>query len=118
MTGVQTCALPIFSNVAVEVSADGTDWTVVKENYTGLAGSEEQIIWFDSVKEDVRDSWIGTYDARYVRLTISQSGTTSQAGTASQAETISIKEIDICGPSGDNLEFMTTDSSQPAIGVL
>ena len=90
----------------------------MKENYTGLAGSEEQIIWFDSVKEDVRDSWIGTYDARYVRLTISQSGTTSQAGTASQAETISIKEIDICGPSGDNLEFITTDSSQPAIGVL
>lgn len=107
-----------LSDVTVEVSADGTDWTVVKENYTGLAGSEEQIIWFDSVKEDVRDSWIGTYDARYVRLTISQSGTTSQAGTASQAETISIKEIDICGPSGDNLEFITTDSSQPAIGVL
>lgn len=95
-----------LAGVTVEVSADGTDWTVVKENYTGLTGAEEQIIWFDSVKEDKRDSWIGTYDARYVRLTISQAGK------------ISIKEIDICGPSGDNLEFMTTDSSQPAIGIL
>ena len=95
-----------LSDVTVEVSADGTDWTVVKENYAGLTGSKEQIIWFDSVKEDKRDSWIGTYDARYVRLTISQAGN------------ISIKEIDICGPSGDDLEFVTTDSSQPAIGVL
>ena len=95
-----------LAGVTVEVSADGTDWTVVKEDYTGLTGADEQIIWFDSVKEDKRDSWIGTYDARYVRLTISQAGK------------ISIKEIDICGPSGDNLEFMTTDSSQPAIGIL
>lgn len=95
-----------LANVTIEVSPDGTDWTVVKENYTGLAGAEEQTIWFDSVKEDTRDNWIGTYDARYVRLTISQAGS------------ISIKEIDICGPSGDNLEFVTTDNSQPAIGVL
>ena len=95
-----------LSDVTVEVSPDGAEWTAVKEHYTGLTGTEEQTIWFDSVKEETRDSWIGTYDARYVRLTISQAGS------------ISIREIEICGPSGDNLEFVTTDDSRPAVGVL
>ena len=29
-----------------------------------------------------------------------------------------MQEIEICGPTGDNLEFMTTADGQPAIGVL
>lgn len=96
-----------LSDVTVEVSQDGTDWTVVKAGYKGLTGGEDQIIWFDSVKEAQRDSWIGTYDARYVRLTASHKGT------------VSIQEIDLCGPSGDNLEFAAAGgSSQPAVGVL
>ncbi|WP_457848571.1 hypothetical protein, partial [Staphylococcus aureus] len=46
------------------------------------------------------------YQARYLRLTIAQSGS------------ISIREIEICGPSGDNLEFMSSEDGTPAIGVL
>ena len=94
-----------LEKVTVEVSSDGTAWTAVKTDYTGLNGAEERMIWFDSVEEASRTDWIGTYDARYVRLTIPQTGD------------ISIKEIEICGPTGDNLEFMSTDSGQPAIGV-
>ncbi|MCI8634961.1 MAG: hypothetical protein HFJ05_05100 [Eubacterium sp.] len=95
-----------IGSITVEVSADGTTWTAVKADYTELTGEGEQIIWFDSVKEEERESWIGTYDARYVRLTMAQTGD------------ISIQEIEICGPTGDNLEFMTAENGQPAIGVL
>ncbi len=92
-----------LEQVTVSVSNDNISWTTVKN--TSVSGSS--IIWFNSVKEeeDIRNNWIGTYDARYVKLTIAQSGS------------ISIKEIDVCGPSGDNLEFILADG-QPAIGIL
>lgn len=95
-----------LTGMTIEVSPDGSAWTVVKEGYTGLSGTGEQTVWFDSVKEDSRDSWIGTYDARYVKMTIPQSGE------------IAIQEIEICGPSGDNLEFMEAEENTPAVGVL
>ena len=97
-----------LQKVTVEISIDGEAWTKVKTDDASLAeaNEEQQTIWFDSVKEEARDNWIGTYDARYVRMTISQEGE------------ISIKEIDLCGPSGDNLEFMEASEGQPAIGVL
>lgn len=95
-----------LSSVTVQVSTDGTAWTGVKE-VSGLDGTENgTIIWFDSVNESERDKWIGTYDARYVKLTITQTGD------------ISINEIEICGPSGDNIEFMQTDSGKPSIGTI
>lgn len=97
-----------LGSVDLEVSADGSTWTAVKSGYavrkdTGKPYTE---IWFDAVEEDARDNWIGTYDARYVRLTIS--------GT----EKVTIHEIEICGPSGDNVDFFTTDAGQAAIGIL
>lgn len=95
-----------LGSVNVDVSLDGENWTTVKTGFQGLTGGSEQTIWFDSVNEEERDSWIGTYDARYVRLTATQEGS------------VSIQEIEICGPSGDNLEFMQTADGQPAIGVL
>ncbi|MEY8391949.1 M60 family metallopeptidase [Lachnospiraceae bacterium 45-W7] len=97
-----------LQKVTVEVSADGDVWTKVKTDDASLAGTgeETQTLWFDSVKEEARENWIGTYDARYVRLTISQSGD------------IVIREIDLCGPCGDNLEFMETAGGEKAIGVL
>lgn len=95
-----------LSPVNIQVSEDGTNWTTVKENVS-LGGTDESknTIWFNSVQEDARDNWIGTYDARYVKLTTSQTGN------------ISITEIDICGPSGDNLEFIT-ENNTPVIGKL
>lgn len=95
-----------LSGLTAEVSADGESWVKVKEGYAVLDDDKESIIWFDSVKEEARDNWIGTYDARYVRLTLPQS------------DSILIREIDICGPSGDNLEFMTADDDTPAFGKL
>ncbi|HBA97763.1 MAG TPA: hypothetical protein DCZ23_06620, partial [Lachnospiraceae bacterium] len=99
-----------LSSVQVQVSKDGSNWITVK---TGASLSKVpdgdkkgSTIWFDSVKEEERKSWIGTYDARYVKLTTSQTGI------------ISINEIEICGPSGDNLEFMTTEGGKQAIGIL
>ncbi len=95
-----------LAEVTIEVSQDGAEWTAVKENVRGLGGSAEKTIWFDSVKEGERDHWIGTYDARYVRLAISHTGN------------IAVREIELCGPTGDNVEFMEAESGQPAIGVL
>lgn len=96
----------VLSSVTVQVSTDGTTWTTVKE-VTNLNGMEnEATVWFDSVNESERDKWIGTYDARYVKLTINHTGD------------ISINEIEICGPSGDNIEFMQTDSGKPSIGTI
>lgn len=95
-----------LDKVSVEVSADGKIWTMVKQDYTGFDGTEGKILWFDSVNEDARDNWIGTYDARYVKISINKTGN------------ISIKEIDLCGPTGDNVEFLSSDNTQHAIGIL
>ncbi len=95
-------ALP---SVTVRVSTDGKVWTTVKEDDEGLA-SGSGTVWFQSVKESEKNSWIGTYDARYVQLAFHKSGS------------VQIKEIDLCGPSGDNLEFLTADDKQPAVGIL
>lgn len=95
-----------IGRITVEVSGDGVTWTTVKENYADLAAGEEQTIWFDSVNASERKAWIGTYSARFVRLTIAQTGT------------VAIQEIDLCGPSGDNLEFLTAENEIPAVGLL
>ena len=97
-----------LASLDVEISLDGSTWTKVKKNSVSLSGTAEQTVWFDSLKEDgsIRENWIGTYDARYVRLTLAQAGD------------ISIQEIEICGPSGDNLEFIQTEGGQKAVGVL
>lgn len=95
-----------IADVTVEISDDGSTWTTVKAGDNSLNAQGEHMLWFDSVDGDARDSWIGTYDARFIRITTPQRGN------------ISISEIDVCGPSGDNLEFMTTEDNRPAIGVL
>ena len=97
-----------LDSVTVSVSADGNNWITVKEAYEGCrnCASAFATIWFDSVYEANKSSWIGTYNARYVKFQIPQSGT------------ISISEIDICGPSGDDLEFYTANGGVPAIGRL
>lgn len=107
----ETTSLKYFgsalSSVTIQVSTDGSTWTTVKE-VAGLdgTGASGQTVWFNSVNAEERDKWIGTYDARYIKLTINHAGN------------ISINEIDICGPSGDNIEFMQTDSGNPSIGTL
>lgn len=91
-----------ISNLKVYVSTDQNKWTDVKQG--GIQVENEDTIWFDSVEKEDRDKWIGTYDVRYVKLVV-------------PSGTVSISEIEICGPSGDNLEFMTT-GGKPSIGIL
>ena len=95
-----------LSDVTIEVSPDGATWKSEKAHAAVPASDNRHTVWFDSVDPEAKEDWIGTYDARYIRLLFHRS------------ETISIKEIDICGPSGDNLEFYQSDSQTPAAGIL
>ena len=91
------------------------EWTNVKESgITGEAivkgqnGDPYTTIWFDAAEKEAVGSWIGTYTARYVKLVYDQA--------------VSISEIEVCGPSGDNVEFKSADdgseSGQTVIGIL
>lgn len=99
-----------IDSLTVEISQNGKDdWQTVKKDDAGLkdaAGTEQKVVWFDAVKETEQKNWIGTYDARYIRLTMKKSAP------------LTIQEIQICGPSGDNLEFLTAENGQHAIGRL
>lgn len=95
--------------LTVEISLDGQQWNTVKEGYEGLKNAvdtKEETIWFDAVNEAERGKWIGTYDARYVRLTFTRDGR------------IKIRELELCAPTGDNVEFLAADSGKPAVGKL
>ncbi len=99
-----------LTNAKIEVSTDGSTWTPVStwSNVTKSSDGSSDIVWFNSVEEDARENWIGTYDARYVKLTITGTGLAS----------VSINEIGVCGPTGDNIEFHETESGTPSIGLL
>lgn len=98
-----------LASVTVEISSDAAEWKAVRTDYKGLADADQtdwETVWFDAAEESAKDHWIGTYDARYVRIQIS--------GTSQ----VSVCEINLCGPSGDNVEFYETTDSQPAVGIL
>lgn len=91
------------SDYKIEVSADGETYTSVKEGkFTLTDGSS--IVYFENGK----DPWICTYDAAYVKLTA-----VGQAGTE-----LSVSELDLYGPSGDNVEFITSENGVTGIGRL
>lgn len=86
----------------IQVSVDGADWTTVKKGvFENKKGS--QTVYF----ENGTDPWICTYDAAYVRLKApGQSG-------------MNIAEIDLLGPSGDDITFgVEEDSTRHAVGIL
>lgn len=96
-----------LSDISIAVSADGSSWKSVKAHVSVNSALEERhTIWFDSVDPDAKAEWIGTYDARYVALVFHQK------------QNVSISEIELCGPSGDNLEFYQTGEETPAVGIL
>ncbi len=96
------------TNAKIYVSTDGSTWAPTPvSTWTKVTPSgSAQMVWFDSVKADENDKWIGTYDARYVKLAITG------------LDEVSINEIDVCGPTGDNIEFHKTESGTPSIGLL
>lgn len=91
-----------ISNLKISVSTDQKQWTDVKQGGTAINNGDT--VWFDSVETEDREKWIGTYDVRYVKLIV-------------PSGTVSISELEICGPSGDNLEFLSAGDT-PSIGIL
>lgn len=90
-------------NYYIQISQDGKTWKKVQQG-TFKGQTTPQTVYFANVSSD---KLIGTYDARYVRLTF----------TNVPNKDISLNEIDILGPSGDNVEFGLS-SEQPAIFEL
>lgn len=87
----------------VEVSEDGQNYKKVKDGSFSLSG-DSTIVYFENDK----DPWVCTYDAAFVRLTA-----VGQAG-----KELSISELDLYGPSGDNVELSSTENGQSGIGLL
>lgn len=83
-----------ITDYKIEVSADGKEYQEIKKGTFQLKNGS-QTVYFDNGT----DPWICTYDAAFVKLTA-----VGQAG-----KEISISELDLYGPSGDNVEFMPAD---------
>ena len=99
----------------VEISMDGNNWTTVKEGncYSDTAnafkpdtwGKQEDILYnddgsytlfFNKKTEDGQmDPYLYTYDAAYVKL------------TAPKMSSLAIAELDVLGPTSDNVELLT-----------
>lgn len=99
----------------VEISMDGNNWTTVKEGncYADSASSsdpgswkkQEDIIYNDDgsytlffnkkTEDGSMDPYLYTYDAAYVKL------------TATTMSSLAIAELDVLGPTSDNVELLT-----------
>jgi len=89
-----------ITDYKIEVSEDGEVYTQVKEGRFALSDGSEMVYF-----ENGNDPWICTYDAAFVKLT----------AVGQSEKTISVTELDLYGPSGDNIEFL---SAQTGIGKL
>jgi hypothetical protein len=86
-----------MSKYEVFVSLDGTNWTSVKSGTLDYKEGEVATAYFD--KDN--DSKLYMYDASYVKI------------VATGQKTLTIQELDLLGPSGDNVELM-----ESGIGTL
>ncbi len=88
--------------IEIKVSEDEeAEWIKVAEGTFPSEGV--QVVYFGNGEDD----WVCTYDVAYVRLTA-----TGQSG-----KHISVGELDLLGPSGDNVEFRNAGDSK-AFGYL
>ena len=87
----------------VQISQDGLEWKTVKRGQFDPS-METQTVYF---RNENLDPWVCTYDASYLRLIA-----VDQAG-----KEIAISELDVLGPTGDNVEFMA-DGETPSVGIL
>lgn len=86
----------------VDAEGNFVEWKEVKNG----ACAAEDTLWFDPVDPADKDKWIGTYDTQMINIEVPEGD-------------ITINEIEVCGPSGDNLEFRTAqETSVPSIGIL
>ena len=86
-----------ISNYEVYVSEDGSKWT--KAHSGKFDTTKENTIYFNE-KGNSDNSQLWSYNAKYVKL------------VAKGASTISIAELDILGPQGDNIEIGVDNNDQ------
>jgi len=92
-----------IGNYEIQISTDGSTWTTVKAGSFEEKG-KERTVYFENAD---KDPWVCTYDAAYVRL---------KAIGQSQ---VSISEIDLLGPAGDDISFGAEEESlKGAVGIL
>lgn len=87
----------------IEVSTDGSNYSEVKSGSFALT-QNAQTVYF----ENGNDPWVYTCNAAYVKLT----------AVGQQGQSLSVTELDLYGPSGDNVEFMITEGGENTIGQL
>lgn len=88
----------------IMVSEDGTNWDTVAEG----AFSEGENVSTVYFRNEAGDPWVCTYDAAYLKLVV-----TGQAG-----QELSISELDVLGPTGDNVDWRTDAEDSEAVGIL
>ena len=108
-----TIASNAIKKYRIEISLDGKNWTTVNEGtFTLDANKPEQMIYFGKKLSDgtiQTGNQLYTYEARYVRL------------SALNQDQISIADLELVGPPGDNIEIgLSTDGQtySNGIGVL
>lgn len=91
-----------IENYEIQVSQDNQTWTTVAEGKFDTEKSSQQIYFTNG-----KDSWVCTYDAAYVKVIVKDK----------EGKSISVGEIDLIGPTGDNVEFGNL-SDKTAVGIL
>lgn len=86
------------------ISNDGQNWTSVGQGAFDMTDGVDTVYF----SEESDGAFMSTYDASYLKLVAK-----GQAGTE-----ISVSEIDVLGPTGDNIEFRQADDGTYAIGYL
>ena len=91
-----------IENYQIQVSQDNQTWTTVAEGKFDTEKNSQQIYFTNG-----KDSWVCTYDAAYVKVIVKDE----------EGKSISVGEIDLIGPSGDNVEFGDL-SDKTTVGIL
>ncbi len=92
-----------ITDYKIEISQDGQSYREVKVGTFNL-NQGSSMVYF----ENGQDPWVCTYDATYVKLT----------AVGQKGKEISISELELYGPAGDNVEFLSSGSGDPCIGTL
>lgn len=94
-----------ITNYRIEISQDGKTFKKLKEGTFDFT-NDVATVYFQNANND---PWIATYDAVYVRIT----------ALNQKNKTLVIPELDILGPTGDNIEFYDEKVTKTAsIGIL
>ena len=93
-----------IQNYKLEISTDGKTWKQVAEG-TFAEGEKTNTVY---LQNENKDPWVATYDASYLRLTV----------VGQDGQDISIAELDVLGPTGDNVDWRTDAEGAEALGIL